>query len=289
MPFSTWSEFGTWLLGAPLLILVTILIALITRWLAHRAIGTVVDNAVRRAESNKVTGAEKLLGFDTRRRQRALTLGSLLRSIATFVITTIAILTIMALLGLPLGPLLASAGVGGVALGFGAQSLVKDFLSGIFMIIEDQYGVGDVIDTGEATGTVEEVTLRVTRLRDANGVVWFIRNGEIVRIGNKSHGWAMSTIDLQVAATEDPGRVIALIEEVLQSVAVDEQWAPKLVEPPSVAGVESITGGTMTIRVFAKCLPGEQFGVAREIREREKAMFDTAGVKLPPLPYGPSS
>ncbi|WP_348647740.1 mechanosensitive ion channel family protein [Ornithinimicrobium sp. F0845] len=286
MPFSTWSEFGTWLLGAPLLIVLTILLALIIRWLAHRAIRTVVDNAVRRAETNEASGAERLLGFDTRRRQRALTLGSLLRSIATFIIATIAVLTIMALVGLPLAPLLASAGVGGIALGFGAQSLVKDFLSGVFMIIEDQYGVGDVIDAGEATGTVEEVTLRVTRLRDSDGVVWFIRNGEIIRVGNKSQGWALATIDLQVAASEDPARVINLVKGVLAEFAEEAEWSPKLVEPPTVAGVESITGGTMTIRVFAKSLPGEQFALAREIREREKAMFDAEDVSLPPLPYG---
>jgi len=285
MPFASWSEFGTWVLGAPVLIVVTIVLALVVRWLAHRAIRTVVNNAVERAESHAPTHAEKLLGFDDRRRQRALTLGSLLKSIATFVIATIAILTIMALLGLPLAPLLASAGVGGVALGFGAQSLVKDFLSGIFMIIEDQYGVGDRIDTGEATGTVEEVTLRVTRLRDPAGVVWFIRNGEIVRIGNQSHGWAMATIDLQVAATEDPVKVIDLVKRVVEEFYADPDAQAKLLEPPSVAGVESVAAGAMTIRVFARCVPGEQWGVPRQIREKVKATFDAEGIKLPPVPY----
>ena len=123
-------------------------------------------------------------------------MGSLLRSIVTFVVVTLAVLTVMALLGIPLGPLLASAGVAGVALGFGAQSLVKDFLSGIFMIIEDQYGVGDVIDTGEAIGTVEEVSLRITRLRDANGITWYVRNGEIIRIGNRSQGCSTAIVDM---------------------------------------------------------------------------------------------
>ena len=125
-------------------------------------------------------------------------MGAILKSTSTFVIFTLALLTVMATVGLPLGPLLASAGVGGVALGFGAQSLVKDFLSGIFMILEDQYGVGDVIDTGEAVGTVEDVTLRVTRLRDASGIVWYVRNGEIVRIGNRSQGWSTALVDIPV-------------------------------------------------------------------------------------------
>ena len=141
-------------------------------------------SARRLAESGRAGRAlATAAGMDSeRQRQRVETVGSLLRSIVTFVVVTLAVLTIMGLLGIPLGPLLTSAGIAGVALGFGAQSLVKDFLAGVSMILEDQYGVGDVIDTGEAIGTVEEVTLRITRLRDANGVTWYVRNGEIIRI-----------------------------------------------------------------------------------------------------------
>ena len=287
MPFTSWPEFGTWLLGAPVLVVLAIVLALVARWLSHRAIRSMVDTAVKRADEKRVSTGERLLGVDAeRRRQRALTMGSLLKSVATFVIATIAALTVMSLIGLPLGPLLASAGVGGVALGFGAQSLVKDFLSGIFMIVEDQYGVGDVIDTGEATGTVEEVTLRVTRLRDASGIVWFIRNGEIVRIGNQSQGWAMATIDLQVAATEDPVRVISLVERVLEEFYADPEAAAKLLESPTVAGIESVSAGAMTIRVFARCVPGQQWGVPRQIREKAKATFDAEGVAMPPATFG---
>jgi small conductance mechanosensitive channel len=213
-------------------------------------------------------------------------MGSLLRSVATFIIASEVILTVMAELGLPLAPLLTSAGIGGIALGFGAQALVKDFLSGIMMIIEDQYGVGDVIDTGEAIGTVEEVTLRVTRLRDATGIVWFIRNGEIVRIGNRSQGWAVASIDIPVAYDESPERVIALLDEMIAGVYQDPVLAEKLLERPSVAGVESVAGGTMTIRIFAKCRPGEQFAIPRVIRERAKAAFDAAGVRGPAFPFG---
>ena len=163
-------------------------------------------------------------------------MGALLRSTSTFVISAMAILTVMGLLGIPLGPLLASAGVGGVALGFGAQSLVKDFLSGIFMILEDQYGVGDVIDTGEAIGTVEEVTLRVTRLRDGNGVVWYIRNGEIVRIGNQSQGWSTAIVDIPVAYAENIERVIAVIREVVHEMDEDPDWQDRLLEEPTGGG-----------------------------------------------------
>lgn len=287
LPFDTWETTRVWLLGPPLRIVLIVAGALLLRWVVNRAIRTVVTNAVARADQHERTAVDhSTAANDERRRQRALTMGSLLRSIATFVISTVAILTVMAELGLPLGPLLTSAGIGGIALGFGAQSLVKDFLAGIMMIIEDQYGVGDVIDTGEATGTVEEVTLRVTRLRDATGVVWFIRNGEIVRIGNRSQGWALATIDIQVAYDESPERVIGLLEEVVTGVHEDPVLAENLLERPTVAGVESVAGGTMTIRVFAKCRPGEQFAVPRVVRERAKAAFDAAGVRGPALPFG---
>jgi moderate conductance mechanosensitive channel len=178
--------------------------------------------------------------------------------------------------------------VGGVALGFGAQSLVKDFLSGIFMIFEDQYGVGDVIDTGEATGTVEEVSLRVTRLRDGTGVVWYIRNGEIVRIGNKSQGWATALVDIPVAYSENLERVLPLIRSVVHALDESPEWQDKLLEEPNVVGVESMTGTSVTIRVVAKTAPQEQYGVSREIRERVKAAFDEHGIKAPTFtPFGP--
>ncbi len=290
-PFGTWDSTRDWLLGAPVRIVLVLLGALVLRWAVHRAIRGVVDAAVSRADEHERTSVDRLLHTgtgvaDERRRQRALTMGSLLRSVATFVIVAVTVLTVLAELGMPLAPLLTSAGIGGLALGFGAQSLVKDFLSGVFMIIEDQYGVGDVVDTGEATGTVEEVTLRITRLRDANGVVWFIRNGEIIRIGNKSQGWALATIDIPVAYDESPERVIGILEQVVTEVHEEQQYAEKLLERPTVAGVESVTGGTMTVRIFARCRPGEQFGIPRTIRERAKDAFDAAGVRGPaPAPF----
>ena len=171
-PFTSWDSTVDWLLGPPLRIVLIIIGALILRWVLHRAVRSVVDNAVERADDHERSSFERMLHSATganqeRRRQRALTMGTVLRSLSTFTIATIALLTIMAEVGLPLAPLLTSAGIGGIALGFGAQALVKDFLSGIFMIIEDQYGVGDVIDTGEATGTVE-VTLDGTPLESLN-------------------------------------------------------------------------------------------------------------------------
>jgi small-conductance mechanosensitive channel len=201
----------------------------------------------------------------------------------TFTVATLAVLTVMALVGIPLGPLLASAGVAGVALGFGAQSLVKDFLAGIFMILEDQYGVGDVIDTGEAIGTVEEVTLRITRLSDAQGVTWYVRNGEIIRIGNRSQGFSTAVVDMPVSYAEDVERVVAVIAGAAAAMGADAQWADRLLEPPTVLGVESITGSAMVIRTTAQCAAGENLAVQRELRERIKQALDAAGVKAPPL------
>ncbi|HRA44898.1 MAG TPA: mechanosensitive ion channel family protein [Phycicoccus sp.] len=290
----TWEKVQSWLIHDGAAILITVILALVLRWIVVRAISRAVAAMTSKSAAKVVTSgrAGRALGRATglaheRHTQRMRTMGSLLRSIATFVIFGITVLTIMAVIGLPLGPLLASAGVGGVALGFGAQSLVKDFLSGVFMIFEDQYGVGDVIDTGEAVGTVEEVTLRVTRLRDANGVVWYIRNGEIVRIGNKSQGWSTATVDSPVAYDENAERVIALIRGVARELDNDPEWSDKLLDEPDVVGVESISGAAMTIRTVAKCAPNENFAVQRELRERIKTALDAAGVKAPaPMSFG---
>jgi small conductance mechanosensitive channel len=291
-PQRTWD----WFLGQPVKIVVTIVAAVLLRWVLLRFIGRTVTATLARADarrSQEPGRASRVIAQATgaaheRHRQRTLTMGSLLRSIVTFVVALITVLTVMQIVHIPLGPLLASAGVGGVALGFGAQSLVKDFLSGIFMIFEDQYGVGDVIDTGEATGTVEEVSLRVTRLRDGTGVVWYIRNGEIVRIGNKSQGWATALVDIPVAYSENLERVLPLIRSVVHKLDESPDWQDKLLEEPNVVGVESMTGTSVTIRVVAKTAPQEQYGVSREIRERVKAAFDEQGIKAPAFtPFGP--
>jgi small-conductance mechanosensitive channel len=286
-----------WLITDGLRILLTLVLAVVVRWLLHRLIARVVKTMTSKTSARDDAGRDRSLPgrlfaeasatARARHQQRTATLGSLLRSSVTFVVGLVAMLTVMALVGIPLGPLLASAGVGGVALGFGAQSLVKDFLSGVFMILEDQYGVGDVIDTGEAIGTVEEVSLRVTRLRDANGVTWYIRNGEIIRIGNLSQHRATAIIDVPVAYDEDVAHVTAVIREAAAAMAGDEAWDGRLLDTPTVAGIESIIGQTMTIRVLAETSPGDKVDIQRELRQRIKSALDAAGVKAPPMnPFG---
>lgn len=281
-----------WFLDGPLMVLCIIVGAVLLRWLVHHAIRGVVRRMVtttpRRPQAATPRAARVLrqaAGLDSaRRKQRAETTGSILRSVSTLTIFAIAALTILARVGVPLGPLLASAGVGGVALGFGAQSLVKDFLSGIFMIIEDQYGVGDIIDTGQAIGTVEEVSLRVTRVRDFEGVVWYVRNGEILRVGNRSQGWSFAMVDIAVGYDQDLKLATSTLEQVLADLDSDPQWHKVLLESPQFGGVQSVSPGQIDLRVNLKCLPNEQWALTRELRGRAKEAFDAAGVKGPELP-----
>lgn len=286
-----WGRAGDWLLNDGLAILLILVLAVLGRAMAHRTINRVVRSMEKRTGVTGRTGRmlAEATGLDEeRRRQRAATTGSVLRSASTIIITVIAGLTILAILGVPLGPLMASAGVGGVALGFGAQSLVKDFLSGVFMIVEDQYGVGDVIDTGDVTGTVEEVSLRITRLRDADGVIWYVRNGEIIRVGNRSQGWSTAVVDVPVAYDQPVARVTAALRLVTSHIRDSEPWTTRILETPEVLGVESVSRGVMTMRIVAKCRPNENYSVSREIRERAKVALDEAGIRGPAVsPLGP--
>ncbi len=198
----------TWLIERPIEIAVYIVIALVLRFVLHR----VVDRATRErpgGEPGLLRPLRERLPAGTRdsvaaqrRAQRARTIGSVLKSGVSIVTLTWCVLQILTVFSVNVAPLVASAGVVGVALGFGAQNLVRDFLTGMFMLLEDQYGVGDIIDVGEASGTVETVGLRVTTIRDLNGTLWYCRNGEIARVGNMSQGHAVAVIDLPIA----PGR-----------------------------------------------------------------------------------
>ncbi|MGW5239154.1 mechanosensitive ion channel family protein [Monashia sp. NPDC004114] len=287
MPSVTWDQVYNWVIGTPVLILITVVAGIIARWLLIRVINRVVASTTARANERlaKLPGASRALQAvgvaGERTIQRTETMGALLKSITTFLVYTIVGLTVMSLLGIPLGPLLASASIGGVALAFGAQSLVKDFLSGVFMIIEDQYGVGDVIDTGEVIGTVENVSLRITQLRDGSGMTWYVRNGEILRIGNRTQGWSTATVDIQIAYDEDVERSLQVIREVVSTMDEEDQWKAVLLEEPNVTGVESMGNGAITIRVLAKTIANEQFGLQREIRERVKRAFDKEGIRSP--------
>ncbi|HET8603317.1 MAG TPA: mechanosensitive ion channel family protein [Marmoricola sp.] len=285
---------SAWLIGRPLAILGIAVVAILVRWITHRAI----DRLVRRAEAGVLPGKvlpgrsrerraeqDKPVRVTTqgagRRVQRAQGLGSLLKSVITGLVFGVAAVMILAECSVNIVPIITSAGVVGIAIAFGAQSLVKDFMSGVAMMIEDQYGVGDVVDLGEASGTVEAVGLRITRVRDVNGTVWYVRNGEVVRVGNMSQNWARTVLDVSVRDTEDISHVQEVLEDVAEGLWHDERLGKQILEQPEVWGVQSLYPGAVVIRVALKTAPLEQWEIAREMRKRIKNRFDREGIEMP--------
>ncbi len=290
------AELADVLFAKPLTILLIVVVALVVSALARRAVARFVGAMTgeqkttrrlkRRLRATKVATVLPSAVLDTgqvsiRSAARAETLGLVLRSVASFTIWTIAFITILGELGIDLGPLIAGAGLAGVAIGFGAQSLVKDFLAGIFILVEDQYGVGDIVDVGEASGTIEAVSLRTTRLRDVNGTVWHVPNGGITRVGNKSQQWARALIDLAVAHATDIETAQAVIKETADGVWRDPAWLGQILEEPEVWGVERIGPEGVTLRLVVKTLPARQFDIMRELRGRIKVALDEVGVEMP--------
>ena len=293
-------------------ILFVIVVALIVRAAAHRVINKLTERAAtatlpvaqvirpHRASANAAVsaaaaGAAAARAGDApvlvqedgteRREQRARALGSILRSGVSIVVFGIAVLTILGDLGFDLTPLLLSTTVLGVALGFGAQNLVRDYLAGILMLVEDHYGVGDTINVNDATGTVEAMTLLSTQLRDVNGVVWHIRNGTIESVGNESQGWSRAVIDYPVPYEEDLARIRALMEQAAGSMFRERGWRKLMLEKPEVWGAQELSSKEVTMRIVAKTAPMRQWEVARELRARVKATLDAAGV----APAGPDT
>ncbi|WP_442817344.1 mechanosensitive ion channel family protein [Streptomyces sp. NBC_01216] len=276
-----WVEenWSTWL-NTGLRIILILVVALLLRMAIRRALTKLIARMNRSAQAVEGTALGGLLVNAERRRQRSEAIGSVLRSVASFVILGTAGLMILGAFKIDLAPLLASAGVAGVAIGFGARNLVTDFLSGVFMILEDQYGVGDSVDAGVASGEVVEVGLRVTKLRGDNGAIWYVRNGEIKRIGNLSQGWATAALDVTVRPTEDLDEVREVITGAAEGMAKEEPWNERLWGPVEVLGLDEVLLDSMTIRVSAKTMPGKSLGVERELRRRIKHALDAAGIRI---------
>ncbi|WP_191971515.1 mechanosensitive ion channel family protein [Streptomyces luteolifulvus] len=271
--WSTWLAIG-------LRVLLILVIAAVLRIVVRRAITKLIDRMGRTADAVDGTSLGGLLVNAERRRQRSQAIGSVLRSVASFVILGTAALMVLGTFEINLAPLLASAGVAGVAIGFGARNLVTDFLSGVFMILEDQYGVGDSIDAGVASGEVVEVGLRVTKLRGDNGEIWYVRNGEVKRIGNLSQGWATAAVDVTVRSSEDLDRVKATLDQVAEKMSKEEPWNELLWSPIEVLGLDSVLLDSMVVRVSAKTMPGKSLTVERELRWRVKRAFDAADIRI---------
>ena len=279
-----------WLLAGP----VTIVAILVVAWIAVRVVRRIIRRWVPRIYDPHEPARERLgkLGItvpeiltaelsDPRRRARGQSITAALTSTASVVIWVIALLMVLGVTGLDIGPLLAGAGVAGVALGFGAQSIVRDCLAGLFMLIEDQYGIGDVVDLGEASGVVEGIHLRTTVLRGVDGTVWHVPNGVVQRVGNRSQLWSVAVLDASVAYRTDLTRVRELLHRAADEVCSSDQFRTSVLEPPVVLGVESLGVDGVTLRLTVKVEPGTQWALQRALREHVKDVFDSAGIEIP--------
>lgn len=282
------SAVARFLVDTPLVIAGIVVAAFVVNKLCRRA----AKLLVRRVGARRARHGPGLLKrhapavlFDTgellsaRAVQRSEALAAALAGVVSFVIGLMAVVAVLRVAGVRIAPLLTGAGLIGVALGFGAQPLIKDFLSGVFILVEDQFGVGDWVDIGAATGSVEAVTLRATRVRSVDGTVWHVPNGQILRAGNMSQHWSRALLDVQIALDSDIPRA----REAIKRVA-DEIWHEDgaIIEEPEVWGVTSVGPDGITIRLVAKTAPLEQWRISRRLRERIKAELDREGIEVPP-------
>ncbi|MBI9115059.1 mechanosensitive ion channel family protein [Sanguibacter suaedae] len=281
-----------WFLGTPLRLLITLVVGLVVLVVLRRVIRTVTNHiadgtALGRPGLRELGGTEVGSAIlrnnplaSARRAQRARTIGSVLRSGATLVVGAVVLLMMLSDVGVNIMPLLASAGVAGVALGFGAQSLVKDFLSGTFMLLEDQYGVGDVVTFGEVTGTVEAVALRVTKVRDISGTLWYLRNGEILSVGNQTQGWARAMVEVQLRPDADVEGARELLRSAGRRLTDDPVLSTYLQEEPEVIGIEALSAESMKFKVQVKTNPAMQWEVARALRVAVREELEGARVQM---------
>ena len=291
------AEIIGWVVERPLRIVLILLVAWIIKRIAHKLVDRAVAQLARQSESEHEERLEDAgkLGFgaraakainsiqerQARSAQRIKTIAAVLKSLATALILAVAALLCLSELSIDLAPLIAGAGIAGLAVGFGAQSLVKDFLAGMFILVEDQFGVGDWVDVGDASGTIEKVSLRTTTLRDVSGTVWTVPNGEIHRTANFSQLWSRAILDIGVSYDTD----IDHASEIMKAVA-DVLWRENnpdatILEEPAVWGVQELGNDAVVIRLVAKTDPSEQWGVGRILRARIKKAFDEAGIEIP--------
>lgn len=279
------SDVADWALDVPLRILLIVIAAFVLGRVARRGVAIAVRRTASNSLQRRVAAAAAIApalreSAESAERSgpRVEAIASVLASSAAFLVYLIASFMVLGELGIDLAPLLAGAGVAGLAIGFGAQSMVKDIFAGVSILLEDQYAVGDIVDLGEATGVVENVNLRTTRLRSVDGVVWYVPNGEILRVGNMSQHWSRSLLDLEVAYETDIGEAKRVIAEIAGGYAEQE---PDILEEPEVWGVEALGPSSVVIRLVVKTRPSEQWRISRELRERIKIGFDEAGIEIP--------
>jgi small-conductance mechanosensitive channel len=262
----------------PIRIIVIIVGAVIARSLLLLSVRRVVRGVI--AGMNGKAAVASGLVANARVVQRSRTLGSVLSNFFTWTVVLVALSSVLSELGVAVGALVAGAGILGAALGFGAQSLVRDLISGIFIVFEDQYGVGDSVDLGQATGVVESVGLRVTQVRDVAGVLWYVRNGEVVRVGNQSQGWSRVVLDIPFAYSASVEKAREVMLQAAQSISVDKTFTKELMGEPEIWGIELLSGEQVVLRLVQQVGPSHADEVARELRARIKAALDKNGIAL---------
>lgn len=293
-----WTETNReWLIENPIRIVAYVVVALIVRYLLHRVIDrmtrrpkpaapdTSVESRrpplIRHLRDRTPAGVRGGAAAAERRAQRAQTIGSVLKSTVSIILLVWVVLSILSVLGVNIAPFIASAGVVGLAIGFGAQNLVRDFVSGVFMLLEDQYGVGDIVDLGEAIGEVETVGLRITTLRDIDGTLWYVRNGEILRVGNMSQEYAVARIEVPVSLSAD----IDLAQQVALEAATASVTAPEVADDvlgqPEMLGVQEVSPDMVTLRMTLKTKANSQWALQRRIRKDILRAYEEHGIELP--------
>ncbi len=278
------SGIGYTVLAVAGIIIGAFVLSWILKLVIRRIVNRIVSGAKNKANVDDTQALERSPLAAVRVVQRTRTLGSILQNIVNVAIVIVALVMIVSLLAPnALGSLTLLSAAIGAGLGFGAQNIVKDVLNGIFIVAEDQVGIGDVVDTGLATGIVEYVSVRVTHVRDVNGTLWYVRNGEITRIGNMSQGWSRVIIDLAVPADADIEEVEGTMLATAQGLAEDPKWRTRTIEKPEVWGLESVSGDALVIRLVMKTRANAKDDVARELRMRLKRAIDELGVTLPQL------
>ena len=263
------------LIRITLIVVGAIVLTLVLRASSRRIVNAIITgvNTHAREVADKLVEEQRIL-------QRTKTIASVLDNFLLWGISITAVVMVLSELGVNIGALIAVTSILGAAIGFGAQSLVKDLLSGIFIVFEDQYGVGDWVDVGEANGEVEKVGLRVTELRDVHGTLWFVRNGEIVRVGNYTQDWARALLDLPFSYENDIDKVNKLIADVSTKLSKDPQFDSSILGEPEIWGMDYVSGEQFVIRVALTTKPSKQWAVTRELRSRLKTAFDKEGISL---------
>ncbi|KAA0961062.1 mechanosensitive ion channel [Microbacterium sp. ANT_H45B] len=271
-------------LSVGIIIVACVLIALVLRVVIRRVVHRIVDTAKTKADVDDTQALERSPLADMRLVQRTRTLGTILQNIVNVMLVVIALVLIVnALDNSLLGSLTLLTAAVGAGLGFGAQNIVKDVLNGIFIVAEDQIGIGDVVDLGLASGVVEYVSVRITQVRDVNGTLWYVRNGEVLRIGNMSQGWARAIIDLGVPVDSDLDQVEKLMLETAQGLAKDPKWRTRIVEKPELWGLESIDGDALVVRLVIKARANAKDDVAQELRKRLRTTMREHAIDFPSM------